>query len=58
MQSRGVVSLVVTAVAAVAAACEMLEESEYANCAIAGNASAFIGEWLRHDGSAVVSRQL
>lgn len=38
--------------------CDWFEGSEYANCAIAADESNFIGEWLKNDGNAVVTRQL
>lgn len=58
LEARSAAMPVVLGFVSLAAACNWFEESKYSNCAIATRASSFIGEKLRNDGDAVVSRQL
>jgi hypothetical protein len=50
--------LVVLGIVTSVTACDWFEESKYSNCAIASEETSFVGEKLKNDGNAVVSRRL
>ena len=58
MSPRTLNLFVVLGVVAGVTACDWFEESAYSNCAIARDEINFVGEKLKHDGNAVVSRRL